>query len=103
MLFSSPCPCQHLLYINPRVRVFIRGNLLWRPLCNHRSAAVAALRANVNNIIRSLNHVKVMLNHDNRVSALCNPLQNFHKLVHIGKMQSRRRLVQNINRPARAP
>ena len=39
-----------------------------------------------------------MLNNDDSISALRQPVENLDQLMHIGKMQSGRRLVKNINR-----
>ena len=39
-----------------------------------------------------------MLNDDNRITALGQPLQNLYQLMHIRRMQSRCGLIQNIDR-----
>ena len=41
-----------------------------------------------------------MLNHKDGVSLIDKPLYDFHKLLYICKVQSRRRLVHNIERLA---
>ena len=42
-----------------------------------------------------------MLNHKDGVSLIDKPLNDFHKLLYVRKVQSRRRLVHNIKRLAR--
>ena len=41
-----------------------------------------------------------MLDHDDRVAVLSKSLQNIDQLVDIRKVESGRRLIENVNRPA---
>ena len=42
-----------------------------------------------------------MLNENDRIAAICQKLQNLQQFFDIGKMQSRRRFVDDVNRVAR--
>ena len=50
------------------------------------------------NVIRSFNHIQIMLNYNNRIPISGKSSQNFCQLMHIRKMKSCCRLVKNINR-----
>ena len=61
------------------------------------TAAAAALRAEVNDIIRALDDIEVMLDHDDRVACIDQLIQHLDKAVNIRHMQTRGGLVQNID------
>ena len=61
------------------------------------TAAAAALRAEVNDIIRALDDIEVMLDHDDRVACIDQLIQHLDKAVNIRHMQTSGGLVQNID------
>ena len=77
-------------------------NLFRRSLRDDSPAAHAALGSEVDHIVRSLNHVEIVLDNDNRIAAVHEALQNDEQLVDIRRMQSRRRLVENVKCLTRA-
>ena len=64
------------------MRAFAFGDLLRRPRRNHRSAPLTALWSNVNNIIRRLYHIQIVLNHHNGIAPLCKTVQNINQLMY---------------------
>src|SRR5699024_7058589 len=83
--------------IPARVGDGIVRHLLRRSLGDDGSSPVSALRSDVDDVVRRLDHIQVMFDNHHRVAALCQPLQNIDQLVHIGKMQTRGGLVQNVD------
>ena len=77
-------------------------NFLGSALSHYRSAAISTLRTDINNIIRGLDHIQIMLNYYNGISTVRKSAQNLHQLLHICKMQSGRRFIQNLDRLASA-
>ena len=51
-------------------------------------APVPSLGAHVDDIIRRLDHVQIVLDDHHRIASLREPVQNLHQLVHICKVQS---------------
>ena len=86
------------LYILPGIRLRDLSHLLRRSPGNHHAAAVSAFRPHINNIIRSLYHIQIVLYNNHGVAAVCETVQNLNQLVHVRKMQPGRRLIQNIDR-----
>ena len=91
-----------LLHILSRIRYIALSDLLRRSPGNHRAALVTAFRPDINQIIRRLNHIQVMFNDNDRIAAVRQSAQNLDQLMDIGKMQSRRRLIQNVDRLSRS-
>ena len=69
-------------------------------LCYDRTTVGTALRSDINNIIRRHDHIQIMLDHNDRITAFCQALQNIDQLMNICKMQTGRRFIQNIYRSA---
>ena len=67
-------------------------------LRNDRSTAVSAFRSHVDDVIRRLDHVQIVLNNHHGIAAVGQSPQNLDQLVHIRKMESGRRLIQNVDR-----
>ena len=72
------------------------SDFLRRTLGNNAPAAIATLRSNVDDVVSRLNHIKIMLNHHDRVPLIHKFMQYFQQLTHIFKMQTRGRFVQNV-------
>ena len=65
--------------------------------CDDKTAALTALGSEVDYMVCNLDNVKVMLNNYYSISAVGKLLQNLNKLVHVGCVKSRRRLVKNVD------
>ena len=72
---------------------------LFRCACRDDGAApVTAFRSHVDDVIRRLDHIQVVLDDHDGIAALCQPSQNLNQLMHICEMKSRRGLIQDIDR-----
>ena len=49
-------------------------------------AAIAAFWSHINDIIRSFDNIKVMLNYDNRIAIRSQSVKNLYKFVYVCKM-----------------
>ena len=78
------------------------GDLFRGSLGNHGSSPVSALGSHIDDIIRRLNNIQVVLNHHNRIAAFRQLMQNRAELGDIVEVQAGSRLVQDVNRPSRA-
>ena len=79
------------------------GDLLRRALRDDPPAAVAALGAEVDDPVRGLDDVEVVLDDEDRVAAVDEPVEDLEQLVHVGEVEAGRRLVQEVERLARRP
>ena len=73
------------------------GHLLRRADGDHLPAAHPALRPQVDDPVGALHDVQVVLDHQQCVAALHQPLQHLHQLPDIFKVQACRRLVENVD------
>src|SRR5580698_6735908 len=64
-------------------------------------AAIATLGPEIDYIVGSLDHVEVMLDHDNRVATVGEPAEYREQLLDVVEMQTGRGLVQDVERAAR--
>ena len=85
------------------VALFAAGHLLRGAGSDDLSAAVAALGAQINQIIRRFDHVQIVLDHQYAVARSHQPLQNADEPFHVRHMQAGGRLVQQIQGAARVP
>src|SRR5207249_7744990 len=64
---------------------------------HHKAAALrSSLRSEIDDPVRCLNDVEMMLDNDHRVSKVCQPTENVQKLFNIIEMQASRGFVENI-------
>ena len=56
-----------------------------------------AFRTQINNVVRSFDHVQVMLNHKHRVACFHQLPQHLDELMHIRRMEARGWLIQHVN------
>ena len=64
---------------------------------------VAALGSQVHDPVRIPDHVQIVLDHQDRIAGLHEAIQDIQQPLNVGKVQSRGRLVQDIERsPGRA-
>ena len=78
------------------------GQLLRRAARHNPPAAVAALGPQVDDPVGRLDHVQVVFDDQHRVAGVDKVVQDLEQQLDIGKMQARRRLVQQVQRPAGA-
>src|SRR5918911_2145878 len=92
---------QDLPQVLPREALLDLGDLLGRSGRDHLAACLAALRTEVDDPVRLLDHVQVVLDHEHRVSRVDEPLQHLEQLLDVGEVEARRRLVEDVERPPR--
>ena len=78
------------------MRLLDLGHLFWRPRCNDFAAAGSTFRSQINDPIRSLNHVKIVLDHNDGVAIVSKPVKYLQQLGNVVEMQTRGGLVQNV-------
>ena len=86
-----------LLQILSGVGILDLCHLFGSSLGNYHSSAVAALGTEVNDVVGSLDYVKIMLDDDDGISALDKSLKHLDKLCHVCGMKSGSRLVKNVD------
>jgi hypothetical protein len=80
-----------------------QGDLLRRALRHDQPTADAALRAHVDDPVRGLDHIEVVLDHQHRVAGVDEPAEHAEQLADVLEMEAGRRLVQDVDRaPSRA-
>ena len=85
----------------PRVALRHLRDLLGRAVGHHRAAAVAALRAHVQDAVGHLDDVEVVLDHQDRVAGVHELLEHLHELANVLEVQARGGLVQDVEGSAR--
>src|SRR5215207_931677 len=75
-------------------------DLLRRAGGDHFAAGLAALGAEVDDPVRLLDHVEVVLDHEHGVAAVDEPLQHLEQLLDVREVESGRGLVEDVERPA---
>ena len=73
-----------------------------RPGRDDLAAAVAALGAEVDQPVRRLHDVEVVLDHEDRVALRDEPLQDAEELADVLEVQAGGRLVEDVDRVARS-
>src|SRR5215472_8098267 len=79
------------------------GDVLRRPSRDDLPTARSTLGAEINDPVRRLDHVEVVLDHYDRVAAVDEPAEHAKQLAYVVEMQAGRRLVQHVDRPAGGP
>src|SRR6201984_2723641 len=97
-LAPRPRALKHSPQIPPRVAGFDFGNVLRRTLGNARPAINTALWPQVDDPIRGLNHLEVMLNDDQSISLVPKLYEDIEQLADICEMKPGRRFIQDIHR-----
>ena len=75
-------------------------NLLRRPLCDEFATAASAVGSKIDHPVRRLDHIKVVLDHDDAVAAINKSMQNMQQAIDIGEVQPRGWLVEDVHRAA---
>src|ERR1700757_5221218 len=100
-LASRSRALKHSPQIPSRVAGFDFGNVLRRTLGNDRPTINTALWPQVDDPIRRLNHLEVMLNDDQSVSLVPKLYEDVEQLADICKMKPGSRFIQDIHRASR--
>jgi hypothetical protein len=73
------------------------GHLFGRALGNKMAAAGTAFGAEVDDVVRGLDHVEVVLDHDDGVACVDQAAGDLQELVDVGEVQSRGGIVEDID------
>ena len=65
-----------------------------RALRDDLAAPLAAFGAKIDNPVRRLDHVEIVLNHDHRIAVIGKAMQHFEQFLHVLEVQSCRWLIQ---------
>ena len=82
------------------MRVAVCRDFFRRSFGYDLSTRIAAFRSKINHPIGFGNQIEIMLDYDDRVAGIDEPLQNFDKFPHIGYVQTDGRFFENKNRRA---
>ena len=78
------------------MRIFTRGDLLGRARGDDPPAQVAAFRAEVDDPVGRLHDFEIVLDHEHGVARLDESVQHLQQQFDVGEVQSRGRLVEQI-------
>src|SRR5690554_1373541 len=78
-----------------RVRTFYLDNILRTARENKFPALLATFRSDVDQPVGTLNHLHIMLDHQNGISLLKQRIEGFQQFFYIMEMQARSRLIEN--------
>ena len=81
---------------------FTRGTALRSSGIDKLAAHVAAFGAEVDDVIRDLNDVEIVLDDDDGIPRVDEAVKDVYEPVHVGDVQSGCRLVEHIHGTARA-
>ncbi len=96
-------PIQHLLQIAAGPAGGVLGDLFRRADGDDLAPAVAALGAEVQQVVGDLDDIQVVLDHNDGVAVLDQLLQHLQQLARILEVQAGRRLVEDVERLAGGP
>src|SRR5690606_20833688 len=101
---SLSCPLHYLLvYCKLWLQVFsciavlVLGHLFGCPFCHYATACLSAFRSKVHNPVSRRNDIQIVLNNDDGVAKVDQPLQNAQQLADICKMEARGGFIKNID------
>ena len=94
---------EHMAQILAGERLRICRDFFGRALGNDPATAIAAFGTEVDDPVRALDHIEVVLDNHDGVTAIRQPLEDVDMLRDIGEMQTSRRLVKDVDRLARRP
>ena len=100
---SFPVPIQQRLEHLARVRAPHGCDFFRRAAGDHTAAMRAAFRSEIDDVVRALDDVEVVLDNDHRVAETDQPLQHIEQFVNVCEVKPGGWLIENVNRPARSP
>src|SRR5512133_882247 len=92
---------EHAAQIAARVRRLDARDLLRRSGGDDRSAARAALGSEIDDPVRRLDHVEVVLDDEHRVAAIDEAMEHVQQDAHVLEVEAGRGLVEDVERAAR--
>ena len=57
---------------------------------------MAAFRSQIDHVICGLDYVEMVLDNENRVPSIHEPIQTFEQVLHIGQVKPGRRFIQDV-------
>ena len=99
---TSGSPRRTRARYSPVAEPGVCGDLLGRALGDDPAAAVPALGPEVDDPVRRLDHVEVVLDHEDRVAGVDEPVEDLEQLLDVGEVEAGRRLVEQVERLARS-
>ena len=94
-------PLQNILQKLSRVAFCHSGNLFRRSGRYNTPPGCSTFWTNIDQIISHLDHIKVVFDHNYRITLIHQLVQHVEQHPHVLEMQPRGRLVQDVERPAR--
>lgn len=91
-----PVRAEQLLQILPRIAALGTGNILRRTGRYHPTAPGSPFGTDVDDVVRRLHHIEIMLYHDDRIAPFHQFVDNLQQLTHVFEMQPRRGFVKDI-------
>ena len=82
--------------VSPSVALPATGDLLRRPGGHETAPGGTPIRAQIDDPVGRLDHLDVVLDDDDRVAPLDEAMQEIEQLANVVEMQTRRRLVQQV-------
>ena len=73
-------------------------HLLWRPLGDQLATTITTIWPEVNHPVGGLDHIKVVLDHDDAISAVNESVQHLKEALNIGEVQASGRLIKDVRR-----
>jgi len=89
-------PIEHAGQGAAGVRFLVPRHVLWAALGDDAAALLTAFGSKIDDPIRLFDNVKMMLDDDDGVAKVCQPLEHIEQLLHVIKVQARSRLVQDV-------
>ena len=80
------------------VRLLVFGNGFRRSCGDDLPTAGTSLRAQIDNPIRGFDHIKVVLNDDDRIASVTQSMKHLKELADVLEVKARCRLIENIER-----
>ena len=102
ILCEPPLSPQHSVDIFSCIGCRICSHFFWCSLGNNGASLISAFRTDVDDIVRGLNYIQIVLDDDDCVAVGRQPAQNLRQFMHICKMKSCRRFIQDVYSLSRA-
>ena len=90
-------PPEHRRQITPCIGAFCLRDLFRGSCGNQLTAHVAAFRAQIDNVIRGLDHVQIMLDDNHGVACFDESLEHHEQALNISHMQSCSWFIKNVH------
>src|SRR5206468_2238469 len=98
---AAPAIRQNRYQVLSGITLGLARHVFRSSLRDNAPARLAAFRAEINDPIRRFDDIEVVLDDEQRVARGAEFEQHFQQLGHVREMQSRRRLIENVEGPAR--